>query len=81
MDASESSVIARKLKNFYVSQHHRPAGARVAERSKLKAKVKNQSEPGIFRYLSLVVLMGTAVFFTEVSLTLVRWARRLEKLA
>lgn len=78
MDASESSVIARKLKNFYISQHHRPAGARVDSRAHAATKSKKKAEPGIFKYLLLVSFMGMAVFFTDVSLTLVRWVRKIE---
>jgi len=74
MESTETSVIARKLKNFYSTQHTRP---RVVPRP-VKAAAKTPSESGIFKHLILVTLMGAAVFFTEISLRLVRFARKLE---
>ncbi len=86
MDA-ETSVIARKLRNFYVVENRAPAKKRRApakiqrpidEDDDLDTTTSSQSEGGYFKNLLMVFLMGAAVYLTELSLILIKWVRRLE---
>jgi len=80
MDASESSVIARKLRTYYLTQHspRRKAPEKLPKRE-LTMTNTSSTEPGYVKNLMLVALMGVAVFFTEISLRLIKWAKRLEQ--
>ena len=62
--SSETSVIARKLKNFIVIENARE-------------KIE-KPEPGFLKNLLLVSLMGSAVFLTQLTLLVVRVVKRLE---
>lgn len=86
MDA-ETSVIARKLRNFYVVENRAPAKKRRApakiqraidEDDDLVTSSGVQRESGYFKNLLMVFLMGAAVYFTELSLILIKWVRKLE---
>lgn len=86
MDA-ETSVIARKLRNFYVVENRASARKKrtpakiqraIDEDDDLVTSTSSQSESGYFKNLLMVFLMGAAVYLTELSLILIKWVRRLE---
>ena len=62
---SETSAIARKLQNY-------------VDVESAQYQVHQKEEPGIFKNLLLISLMGMAVVLTEVTLVLVRWTKKLE---
>lgn len=80
MDASESSVIARKLRTYYLSQHSPQARARakLRQREVTITETTNSKDHGYVKSFTMVVLMGLAVVFTELSLRLIKWAKKLE---
>lgn len=61
---SESSAIARKIRELIVIQNQ----AKI---------VPIKEEPGIMRNILMIGLMGFAVFFTQITLQLVNWTKRL----
>jgi hypothetical protein len=69
---SESSAIARKLQNYLLIENAEPRDLR-----KLP-NVQTKEEPGIFKNLLLISLMGAAVLLTQMSLVLVKWTKRIE---
>jgi len=83
MDLNESSVVARKLRNFYVTQHQQSAAARKpAPWTTKELELDDVDEKaGILRQALMVTLMGIAVALTEASLVLIRWVRKLEESA
>ena len=80
MNASDSSAIARKLRNFYVTQHQATPRARNWSAEELKEE-EPESKAGILRHAAMVTLMGIAVLLTEASLILIKWVRRIEESA
>jgi hypoxanthine-guanine phosphoribosyltransferase len=71
---SETSAIARKLQNFVLienEQIHEPHFNR-------EALAQAENEPGILKNILLIILMGSAVFFTHLSLVFVNWTKKLE---
>lgn len=80
MDVTESSVVARKLRNFYVNQHSRSAApARQPAWNADELELESAEEKsGILRQALMVTLMGIAVALTEASLLLIKWVRKLE---
>lgn len=64
---SEASAIARKVQNYLVIENS------FEEETEIQ-----RAEPGIFKNMVLVSLMGLAVSFTQVTLVLLKWVKRLE---
>jgi len=69
---SEASAIAKKLTNYFEISNH------PERRNRLREVTVAKQEPGFFAHFALIALMGLAVFFTEVSLRMVQWAKKLE---
>jgi hypothetical protein len=63
---SEASVVARKIQNYLVIENQEEAAQEEAK------------QPGIFKNMLLISLMGLAVCFTQITLFLVKWTKRLE---
>ena len=61
---SESSVIARRLNDYFDIQNEKENPGKL--------------ESGIFKSVLLISLMAVSVFLTQVTLFLVRWVKRLE---
>lgn len=80
MDA-ETSVIARKLRNFYVVENH--PTAKMPKRTRPAARrmetYERATEPSYLKNLLSVILMGAAVYLTEMSLILIKWVKKLEE--
>ncbi len=81
MTTSESSVIARKLRNYYIAQNlkavPKPQSEWVQELEQ-ESLEEESHQPGYFKHCLMVTLMGAAVFLTELSLVLIKFVRRLE---
>jgi len=65
---SEASAIARRIQNYIVIENDHAADQ--------FSRVKD--EPGIFKNMLLIVIMGLAVVFTQITLFLVRTVKWLE---
>jgi hypothetical protein len=72
---SETSAIARKLQDFVLIEN---TGLPPPTRAKHNEQRKKE-EPGIFKNILLIALMASAVFFTHITLVLVKWTKRLEE--
>ncbi len=76
---SESSAIARKLQNILVLDNAVPRKSKFGSQyTHARPYVQEKEEPGIFKNILLITLMGAAVLFTQMSLILVKWTKRLE---
>ncbi len=69
---SEASAIAKKLTNYFEIANH------PERRNRLREETVKHKEPGFFAHMALISLMGLAVFFTELSLRMVQWAKKIE---
>jgi uncharacterized protein YbcV (DUF1398 family) len=71
---TETSVIARKLRDFYVIENQK-ADDELIELTMTRSQVQKKT----FKYYLSVALMAGAVALTEMSLVLIRWVQRLEE--
>lgn len=70
---TETSVIARKLQNFYVIENDGKSTKKTSE------KKHGKQEPGYLVNMVLIGLMGLAIVFTQMSLYMVKAVQAIEE--
>ena len=74
--SQEASVVARRLANYFETQHDRAAKKPTAKQ--VKAKPVANDEKGVFHTALVIALMSVAIFLTKTTLVLTTWIRKLE---